>query len=52
MAVDLSFYKSPISQEIRAEGAARALPVVLEARGFHLPAATERKVSQCRDSRP
>lgn len=51
MAVDLSFYKSPISQEIRAEGEARALLVVLQARGFELPAATEQKVSECRDSR-
>ncbi|MDH6190850.1 hypothetical protein M2168_003882 [Streptomyces sp. CZ24] len=55
MAVDLSFYKSPISQEIRAEGKAegeaRALLVVLQARGFELPAATEQKVSECRDSR-
>ncbi|MEU7373162.1 hypothetical protein [Streptomyces albidoflavus] len=55
MAVDLSFYKSPISQEIRAEGKAegeaRALLVVLQARGFQLPPATEQKVSECRDSR-
>ncbi|MGW4377065.1 hypothetical protein ACWEJ7_25810 [Streptomyces albidoflavus] len=55
MAVDLSFYKSPISQEIRAEGKAegeaRALLVVLQARGFQLPAATEQKVSECRDPR-
>ncbi|MET7555739.1 hypothetical protein ABZS72_16190 [Streptomyces albidoflavus] len=49
MAVDLSFYKSPISQEIRAEGEARALLLVLRGRGFDVPSETEQTISACRD---
>ncbi|MFB8419120.1 hypothetical protein ACFC63_26805 [Streptomyces albidoflavus] len=47
--MDLSFYKSPISQEIRAEGEARALLLVLRGRGFDVPSETEQAISACRD---
>ncbi|MBO1285155.1 hypothetical protein G6W47_30545 [Streptomyces sp. CAI-21] len=54
MAVDLSFYKSPMVQEIReesrAEGEARALLRVLQSRGFRLSAELEQQVSGCRDT--
>ncbi|MFF8569365.1 hypothetical protein ACF06N_30955 [Streptomyces albidoflavus] len=54
MAVDLSFYKSPMIQEIReesrAEGEARALLRVLRNRGFRLSSETEQQVSGCRDT--
>lgn len=53
MAVDLSFYKSPLSEEIRdegrAEGRTEGLLLVLEARGIALADGTREKITSCDD---
>ncbi|MFC9755584.1 hypothetical protein [Streptomyces sp. NPDC056921] len=53
VAVDLSFYKSPLSEEIRdegrAEGRAEGLLLVLEARGIALADGTREKITSCDD---
>ncbi|SDD97805.1 hypothetical protein SAMN05216505_114109 [Streptomyces prasinopilosus] len=61
MAVDLSFYKSPLSEEIReggrekgrAEGAARRAAEdvldILEVRGIDIPDAVRERVTGCGD---
>ncbi|GAA2503440.1 hypothetical protein GCM10010393_39880 [Streptomyces gobitricini] len=61
MAVDLSFYKSPISEEIRdegraegrvegrVEGRAEALLIVLEQRGLGIPEETRDRITSCDD---
>lgn len=57
VAVDLSFYKSYISEEIRDEGraearvqtAAQAVLLVLEARGFDVPGETRERITGCDD---
>ncbi|MEL5956353.1 hypothetical protein AADR41_16560 [Streptomyces sp. CLV115] len=53
VAVDLSFYKSPLSEEIRdegrAEGRAEGLLLVLEARGIALDEETREKITGCDD---
>lgn len=53
VAVDLSFYKSPISQEIRAEGraAGRAEDIlfVLEQRGIDVPEDVRERINGCDD---
>ncbi|GAA2431448.1 hypothetical protein [Streptomyces glaucus] len=57
VAVDLSFYKSYISQEIRAEGraegetrrAAEDVLAVLDARGIHVPEEARARVTGCAD---
>ncbi|MFB7213846.1 hypothetical protein [Streptomyces sp. NPDC056255] len=53
VAVDLSFYKSPLSEEIRdegrAEGRAEGLLLVLEARGIALADETREKITSCDD---
>lgn len=57
MAVDLSFYKSPLSEEIRDEGRAegraqgRAEDIldVFEVRGMDVPEAVRERVTSCDD---
>ncbi|MGA4802100.1 hypothetical protein [Streptomyces lavendulocolor] len=53
MAVDLSFYTSPISEEIRdegrAEGRADALLIVLEQRGVAVPDEARDRITRCGD---
>ncbi|MFJ8884354.1 hypothetical protein ACIRJR_13220 [Streptomyces sp. NPDC102402] len=53
VAVDLSFYTSPLSEEIRDEGRARghaeAVLVVLGARGIDITQDTREKVTACGD---
>ncbi|GHD90500.1 hypothetical protein GCM10010508_35470 [Streptomyces naganishii JCM 4654] len=57
MAVDLSFYKSYIAEEIRDEGRAEALVqkgaedvlLVLEARGLDVSEVVRERVTSCRD---
>lgn len=53
MAVDTSFYKSFMSEEIRdegrAEGRAEGILLVLEARGIDLPDETREKITSCDD---
>ncbi|SHH99446.1 hypothetical protein SAMN05444521_3111 [Streptomyces sp. 3214.6] len=53
VAVDLSFYKSSISEEIRAEArvqtAAEDILIVLEARGLDVPDETRDRVTDCDD---
>ncbi|MFH9858823.1 hypothetical protein [Streptomyces sp. NPDC017202] len=53
VAVDLSFYKSPISEEIRDEGrtqrAAEDILDVLEVRGIDVPEAVRERVTGCGD---
>ncbi|MFK4143007.1 hypothetical protein [Streptomyces filamentosus] len=53
MAVDLSFYKSYLSEELRdegrAEGRADAILLVLEQRGLDVPAAVRDRVTSCDD---
>ncbi|MFI6856914.1 hypothetical protein [Streptomyces sp. NPDC050416] len=52
--MDLSFYKSYISEEIRAEGemrrAAKDVLTVLEARGIHVPDQVRERITSCDDS--
>ncbi|MFC5169716.1 hypothetical protein [Streptomyces mutomycini] len=58
VAVDLSFYVSPLSEEIRdegreegrAEGQARSLLQMLELRGVDVPAEAREKIEGCRDT--
>ncbi|WP_406160436.1 hypothetical protein OG298_25610 [Streptomyces sp. NBC_01005] len=53
VAVDTSFYKSFMSEEIRdegrAEGRAEGILLVLEARGIDLPDETREKITSCDD---
>ncbi|MEW2397537.1 hypothetical protein [Streptomyces sp. NPDC046862] len=53
VAVDLSFYKSSISEEIRDQGRAQRgaedILVVLEARGFDIPDEIRERVTSCDD---
>lgn len=53
VAVDLSFYKSPISEEIRDEGraqqAARMLFLVLERRGIYVTDEARERITGCDD---
>ncbi len=53
MAVDLSFYKSYISEEIRdegrAQGRAEALLLVLEQRGLDVSDDVRPRVAECTD---
>jgi hypothetical protein len=53
VAVDLSFYKSHISEEIRAEGEARRavenVLEVLEVRGIGIPEAVRERIVSCGD---
>ncbi|MEU0332424.1 hypothetical protein [Streptomyces sp. NPDC006193] len=53
MAVDLSFYKSPLSEELRAEGRAEGraedILFVLERRGVHVPDAARTRITSCDD---
>lgn len=57
MAVDLSFYKSPLSEEIREEGRAEGearrdaedVLDVLEARGIDVPEAVRERITGCGD---
>ncbi|MET8927090.1 hypothetical protein ACFWZ0_18795 [[Kitasatospora] papulosa] len=52
--VDLSFYISPLSEEIRGEGRARArsesILLLLGARGIEITDATREKITTCTDS--
>ncbi|WP_375232012.1 hypothetical protein [Streptomyces sp. NWU339] len=55
VAVDLSFYKSPLSEEIREEGRAegearRAAEDVLEVRGIDVSEAVRERITGCGDS--
>ncbi|MFF4141609.1 hypothetical protein ACFY0A_09455 [Streptomyces sp. NPDC001698] len=54
MAVDLSFYKSPLSEELRAEGEARRAAedvlAILEVRGIDVPEATQERITGCGDA--
>ncbi|MDT0474237.1 hypothetical protein RM863_19095 [Streptomyces sp. DSM 41014] len=51
--MDLSFYRSPISQEIRAKGEAigqvKAILTFLEARGLAIPDAARERITTCDD---
>ncbi|AZS86089.1 hypothetical protein ELQ87_18765 [Streptomyces griseoviridis] len=51
--MDLSFYRSPISQEIRAEGEAigqvKAILTFLEARGLDIPDDARERITTCDD---
>lgn len=49
LAVDLSFYKSYIAEEIRDEGRAEALLLVLEARGIDIPDEIRERITGCDD---
>jgi hypothetical protein len=53
VAVDLSFYKSYIAEEIRDEGRvsayAKAILTVLEQRGIDVPADARRRITDCHD---
>ncbi|MBT2677083.1 hypothetical protein J7E95_41145 [Streptomyces sp. ISL-14] len=57
MAVDLSFYKSYIAEEIRDEGRAKGetqratedVLEVLEVRGIHVPEAVRERITSCDD---
>lgn len=53
MAVDLSFYKSYISEEIRDEGRAQSraedLLLVLEERGLDVSDDVRRRITECRE---
>ncbi|MEV0774797.1 hypothetical protein [Streptomyces sp. NPDC050428] len=53
VAVDLSFYKSPLSEEIRDEGraqqAARMLFLVLERRDIYVPDEARERITGCDD---
>ncbi|MFB7458032.1 MULTISPECIES: hypothetical protein [unclassified Streptomyces] len=57
MAVDLSFYKSPLSEEIREEGraegkarrAAEDVLDILEVRGIDVPEAARERITGCGD---
>ncbi|MFD3353760.1 hypothetical protein [Streptomyces fradiae] len=53
MAVDLSFYTSPLSEEIRAQGEARRaaedILTVLEQRGILVPEAVRERITGCTD---
>lgn len=57
MAVDLSFYKSPLSEEIRDEGraegearrAAEDVLDILEVRGIDVPEAVRERITGCGD---
>ncbi|MFD7132395.1 hypothetical protein [Streptomyces sp. NPDC059894] len=50
MAVDLSFYKSYLSEEIRDEGRADALLLILEQRGLDIPDDARRRITECHDT--
>ncbi|MFJ4619110.1 hypothetical protein [Streptomyces sp. NPDC088812] len=54
VAVDLSFYKSYLSEEIRdegrTEGRADALLLILEQRGLHIPDDARRRITECHDT--
>lgn len=53
MAVDLSFYKSPLSEEIRDEGRvesrAEDILLVLEQRGIDVPDEARERITGCED---
>lgn len=57
MAVDLSFYKSDLAEEIRDEGRAEGsvntygtvILTVLEQRGIDVPADVRERIAECRD---
>jgi hypothetical protein len=49
VAVDLSFYKSFISEEIRAQGRAEDLLLVLEQRGLDVSDDVRRRITDCHD---
>ncbi|WP_406421612.1 hypothetical protein OH809_16855 [Streptomyces sp. NBC_00873] len=53
VAVDLSFYKSPLSEEIRdegrAEGLAYAILAILEERGIDVPDKVRERITGCGD---
>ncbi|MFE2280402.1 hypothetical protein ACFXAE_24910 [Streptomyces sp. NPDC059454] len=57
VAVDLSFYKSPLSEEIRDEGraegearrAAEDILDILEVRGIDIPEAARERITGCGD---
>lgn len=53
VAVDLSFYKSPLSEEIRDEGraqrAAEDVLDILDVRGIDVPEAVRERVTGCGD---
>ena len=48
-AVDPSFYKSYIAEEIRAENRAQDVLLVLEQRGLDIPDAVRSRVQDCHD---
>jgi hypothetical protein len=54
MAVDLSFYKSWLSEEIRDEGRVQGrvedILVVLQARGIDVPDTIRERITECDDS--
>lgn len=49
VAVDLSFYKSPISQEIRAQSRAEDVLFVLEQRGIEVDEEIRARITECQD---
>ncbi|GAA1012672.1 MULTISPECIES: hypothetical protein [Streptomyces] len=53
VAVDLSFYTSPLSEELRAEGEARRAAedvlAILEVRGIDIPEAVRERITTCGD---
>ncbi|MGW2561111.1 hypothetical protein ACWCXB_18040 [Streptomyces sp. NPDC001514] len=49
MAVDLSFFKSPISEEIRAESRAQDILLVLERRGMDVSDEVRERITDCDD---
>lgn len=53
VAVDLSFYKSPLSQELRAEGRAEGraedILFILERRGIDVPDEARERITTCHD---
>ncbi|MFI6286898.1 hypothetical protein ACIBCM_19475 [Streptomyces sp. NPDC051018] len=49
VAVDLSFYKSPLSEEIRNEGRAQSILTVLKARGIDITDETRTRIAESTD---
>ncbi|KPI25797.1 hypothetical protein OV320_7272 [Actinobacteria bacterium OV320] len=53
MAVDLSFYKSDLAEELRDEGSVNtygtAILTVLEQRGIDVPADARQRITECGD---
>ncbi|MGW7362262.1 hypothetical protein ACWGI8_02290 [Streptomyces sp. NPDC054841] len=49
VAVDLSFYKSPLSDSLRAESRAEDILLVLEQRGIDVPDVARERITGCED---